>query len=152
MSVQAQRATVAAEARPMLTRAWIIWGLLVLVGAVLLVWTASSLPAGSPALRDHGAAGVGLFLAACGVLLVLAPLAYLMRSHVFRASWTGRAVEPRSYLRGLGTVWAVLAAAVVLGLVSVWVGHTLLPGLLPAGLAWLLLLPVRPDGDAVARG
>ncbi len=100
--------------------------------------------------REPNAWGYAFGLASGLWLMICVPLVYLIRSHVFRAAWVGRPVEPDSYLRGLCTVWGVIEIGALLGLLGCALGDNLVPAIMPAALAVALLLALRPDSTAVA--
>ena len=82
-------------------------------------------------------------------LALAAPVAYVLRSHCFRASWFGKPVDPESYVRGLITVWVVLEVVAILSLASCAASGSLLPGVLPGTLALILMALSGPSARAL---
>ncbi len=106
-----------AAAKTMLAATWRSWGLCVLAPSAWLAYAVWRLPMSGAGLQngDSGVVGAvsgpgwGWLVGLAVVWLALAgPAVFALRSYCFRALWDGRAVEPQSYLKGMGTVWAVL--------------------------------------------
>jgi len=135
----------AADAR----RALAVWcGLLVLSVAVSVLVVVAARHRGEAAM---GVAGWLVFGWAVAWLLLGVPAALVLRSHCFRLPWQGLKVEADSYLRGMLTVWGALVIGWMLSLLAVAVSGAVLPGLLPAGLAAMLLALTPPSGSAMAK-
>lgn len=143
------------HAKTALMASWRSWVLCVLAPGIWLVFVLVRLPVtaeGGVSSGGGSAAGVWL-VGLAGVWLALAgPAVFVVRSYCFRAGWDGRPVEPDSYLKGMGSVWAVLVFGAVLALMGCVVSGQWMPGIVVAGLAIGLILMVRPDGRALGLG
>ena len=93
--------------------------------------------------RPTGAAAAWMVVALAWLALVT-PLAMVLRSYVFRSAWTGEPVEPRSLVKGSTTLWVVLFIGAAIGLLGGLLTGDLLAGMLPASLAVILLVAMRP--------
>ena len=93
--------------------------------------------------RPRGAALAWMVVALAWLALVT-PLAMVLRSYVLRSAWTREPVEPRSLVKGTGTLWIVLFIGAALGLLGGLFTGDLLAALLPASLAVILLVAMRP--------
>lgn len=91
------------------------------------------------------------FIFAMAFLGVSVPLAFFAQGRAFRAYWQGQAVEPRKYLRGMITIWMSLEFSGLVALFGCWYTNTLLPNMLPAILAFMLFVPLWPNGHAMSR-
>jgi len=127
--------------------AWLWWVVLLLIPFVVFLGVVLSL------LASRGEANESLantfFILSLLWLAVTVPLAFALRSYCFRGFWEGRPVEPRSYLRGMVTVWLSMEIGGILALVGCWVSGTLMPCLLPAAVAFMLFTPFWPSGNAM---
>ncbi|MEM7682426.1 MAG: hypothetical protein AAF288_10770 [Planctomycetota bacterium] len=130
--------------------AWISWGVMLLTPAIwgLAIAMRSSF-LGQPAEASWVGWGAGVLAAAW--LAIATPTMLILRGYVLRAAWSGRPVDPDSYLRGLVGVWLTLEAGAVVALIGATVSGSAWPGLLPAMLAVLALSAIRPDASAVAE-
>ena len=134
-------------ARSMLKMSWRTWGMGVFVSAVWGVYAWVRLPAIGAAQEP---AGWGWLVGLAVVWLAVAgPVVFVLRSYCFRALWDGRVVEPRSYLKGMGSVWSVLLVGAVLALLGTVLSGQWLPGVVVAGVAVGLILLIRPDRRAL---
>ncbi len=150
-----------AAAKTMLAATWRSWGLCVLAPSAWLAYAVWRLPMSGAGLQngDSGVVGAvsgpgwGWLVGLAVVWLALAgPAVFALRSYCFRALWDGRAVEPQSYLKGMGTVWAVLVVGAVLALMGAVLSGQWLPGVVVAGVAVGLVLVIRPNGRALGLG
>lgn len=155
--VQSEEALAHGEAEEMtperaLRLAWIWWTVLLLLPAALFVVVMWALVFGVAPSRP----GVALttFLLSLVWLLIATPVAFLLRHHVFRAYWEGHTVDPRSYLKGMITIWLAPEIGGIIALLGVLLSGELLPGVLPAAVAFILFAPFWPSGRAMveARG
>lgn len=139
------------HAKSSLMAAWRSWVLCVLAPGIWLVFVLVRLPVTAEA--GSGSVAGGWLVGLAGAWLALAgPAMFAIRSYCFRAGWDGRPVEPDSYLKGMGSVWAVLVFGAVLALMGCVVSGQWMPGIVVAGLAIGLILLVRPDGRALGLG
>ncbi|MEM6749969.1 MAG: hypothetical protein AAGA57_04805 [Planctomycetota bacterium] len=130
--------------------AWVSWGVMVLTPAIWgLALALRSGFVGAPAEESWMGWGAGVVAAAW--LAIAVPLVLVLRGYVLRASWSGKPVDPDSYLRGLIGVWVTLEAGAVVALIGATVSGSAWPALLPAMLAVLALGAIRPDASAVAN-
>jgi hypothetical protein len=79
------------------------------------------------------------------------PAAFFWRSRSFRGYWSGQCVAPRDYLRGMMTIWIALELGGLLALVGCLITNSMLPNLLPALLAFMLFIPLWPNGHSMIR-
>jgi hypothetical protein len=130
-----------------LRSAWLWWVVLLLLPFALFLGVVLSL------LASEGEPNPGIantfFMVSLLWLLVTVPGAFALRSYCFRAYWEGRPVEPRSYLRGMITVWLSMEIGGILALLGCWASNSLMPCLLPAAVAFMLFTPFWPSGNAM---
>jgi hypothetical protein len=93
----------------------------------------------------------GWFIAALAFMLVGGPVAFGIRSRLFRSYWRGQGVSPRAYLQGMLCVWMVFEIGGVISLVGCLMSNSLLPCLLPALAAFMFFTPLFPNGRAMAH-
>jgi hypothetical protein len=130
--------------------AWIIWLILLTVPFLLflgVVWTLSS---GETAAKLVSGSQ-GWFLTAAVYLLVVVPVSFFWRGHVFKAYWSGKTVAPGKYLFGMVSVWMALEIGGIFSLVGCKVNDALLPNLLPALVAFMFFVTLWPSGRAMVR-
>ncbi|MEX0652894.1 MAG: hypothetical protein WD534_00280 [Phycisphaeraceae bacterium] len=134
--------------------AWIWWTVFLLTPAALFViamwWLVFAV--GEEGAAEHRLLGDVFFIASCIWLLVVTPAAFLLRYHLFKSYYEGRPVDPASYLKGMLTIWLAPEIGGIIALLGVLLSGSLLPGLLPAAVAFMLFTPFWPSGQAmVAR-
>jgi len=130
-----------------LTLAWAWWIVLLLIPFVLFLITMAALVSREDPGSD--ALSMGFFLASLLWLRTAIPGAFVLRSHCFKSYWQGRTVEPRSYLRGMVTVWLAMEIGGLIALTGCLVSGQLLPGLMSAAVAFMLFTPFWPSGHAM---
>ena len=91
------------------------------------------------------------FIGSIAFLVVAAPIAFAVRSRLFRSFWRGEGVNPRKYLTGMLVVWFTFEAGGLLSLTGCLLSNSLLPGLLPALAAFMFFTPLWPNGHAMSR-
>ena len=91
------------------------------------------------------------FVSAIVFQIVAGPIAFWLRSRLFRAYWRGEAVSPRHYLQGMLIVWITFELGGLLSLIGCLASNSLLPCLLPALAAFMFFTPVWPNGKAMVR-
>ena len=91
------------------------------------------------------------FIGSILFLLLAAPIAFAVRSRLFRSYWRGEAVAPRAYLAGMLIVWGTLEIGGLLSLVGCLMSNSMTPCILPAVAAFLFFAPLWPNGSAMAR-
>lgn len=79
------------------------------------------------------------------------PAAFFLQGRAFKGYWQGHCVDPRSYLRGMLSIWMSLELSGLLALVGCWVTGTMIPTMLPALVAFILFVPLWPNGHAMTR-
>ncbi|HEX7009869.1 MAG TPA: hypothetical protein VF184_07800 [Phycisphaeraceae bacterium] len=133
--------------------AWMAWTALLLTPFVLFVVTIAVI--GLSAWGDGGGGSAfvsNLFFAISMIwLLVAVPGAFVLRSHCFRAYWEGGTVDPRSYLRGMLTIWLAAEIGGIVALLGCLLSGMLMPCLLPAAVAFMLFTPFWPTGEAMVH-
>lgn len=130
--------------------AWIWWTVLLLTPAALFVIVVWALVFGE-AGEAQPALGQAFFFASSLWLLLAMPAAFLLRHHVFKSYWEGRTVDPASYLKGMLTIWLAPEVGGIIALLGVLLSRELLPGLLPAAVAFMLFTPFWPSGRAMVE-
>ncbi|XAM01338.1 hypothetical protein OT109_08075 [Phycisphaeraceae bacterium D3-23] len=145
------------HAKTMLMAAWRSWLLCVAAPGIWLVYVVVKLPPkaenliAGPESSIFGP-GNGMAFLAVAWLALAGPAAFVLRSYCFRATWDGRSVDPDSYLKGMGTIWAVLVVGAVLALFGCVLAGQWLPGLAVAGVAVAGVLVTRPNKQALGLG
>ena len=91
------------------------------------------------------------FITASIYLLIVVPVAFFWRGHVFKAYWSGRPVTPHKYVYGMLSVWLALVIGGIYSLIGCYVEHSLLPNLLPALVAFMFYVTLWPSGRAMVR-
>jgi hypothetical protein len=133
--------------RTALRLAWVTWVVFLIIPFFLflaIVWTLGmGEGAKLHANEDHW------FLGASAYLLVVVPLSFFWRGHVFKAYWTGQTIPPMSYLYGMLTMWAALEFGGIFSMLGCFVDHALLPNLLPALVAFMFYVTLWPSGRAM---
>jgi hypothetical protein len=91
------------------------------------------------------------FLGAILFELIAGPIAFTIRSRLFRSYWEGQAVAPRTYLHGMIIVWMAFELGGLLSLLGCLMSNSLVPCLLPAMGAFMFFASVYPNGRAMHR-
>ncbi len=128
--------------------AWIWWLSLLLAPCLLflvVVWASllGMMPDPKPAVA------IGFSIASLVWLLIAVPGAFVLRNYCFKSYWEGRTVEPRSYVRGMLTIWVAPEIGGLLALVGCMASGQWMPCLLPAAVAFVLFTPFWPSGRAM---
>jgi hypothetical protein len=132
--------------------AWLVWvGLLVIPFFVFLfvVWTLSGAGDGLGGVRRND--GELWFLIGSLYLVLVVPISFFWRGHVFKAYWSGHPVKPAEYLTGMISLWLALVVGGLFSLVGCLVSRSLLPDLLPALVAFMFFVTLWPSGRAMIR-
>lgn len=131
-----------------LWQAWLWWFTLLLLpffALIVVLWTVM--------LRGHPnpnpTLGNLFFSISLAWMLVMIPGAFVLRNYIFRAYWDGSVVDPRSYLKGMITIWLAPEIGGLIALIGCLISQTLLPGLLAAAVAFMLFVPFWPNGSAM---
>lgn len=95
--------------------------------------------------------GSAWFLFNMAYLAVSVPLAFFLRSRLFRKYYDGQGVEPRKYLLGMTVVWAVLVIGGILSMLGTYAAFMFAPNIIPALVAFVLYLTQWPKGHAMVR-
>ena len=135
--------------RDALQRSWIAWITFLVALTLFFLMVAGWVHESGEAAR-LGRGGFATLIAVGWLVVVVAVL--VLKSHVFRAAWNRRPAEPGAYHRGLITIWAVLQAGGVLGLIVSLVTGSLLTGGLLAALMIMLTAAIRPSRRALGVG
>ncbi|MFI4859485.1 MAG: hypothetical protein ACIAXF_02265 [Phycisphaerales bacterium JB063] len=141
----------------MLMAAWRSWLLCLVAPGVWLAYVLVNLPVRAESgpegpQSSFWGPGSGLILLAVAWLALAGAAAFILRSYCFRATWDGRPVEPESYLKGMGTIWAVLVVGAVIALVGSVRAGQWMPGVVVAGVALAGILITRPSKQALGLG
>jgi len=130
-------------------RAWLSFWVILLVPIVILMFAVSVISDPTNTARD----GVSMLFGVLSVawLAGTLPMAIWIRSYVFRAGWQGEPVDPESYLRGLVTIWTASGFGALLASIGCLVSHTLMPCVLPLGLALMIMCLITPRREAMAE-
>jgi hypothetical protein len=138
------------SARMAIRLAWLIWLVLLAIPFLFflgVVWTLS----GRESAGNLGHQSQMWFLTASVYLLVVVPVSFFWRGHVFKAYWSGKTVAPGKYLFGMISVWLALEIGGIFSLVGCKVNDSLLPNLLPALVAFMFFVTLWPSGRAMVR-
>jgi hypothetical protein len=130
--------------------AWLCWLVLLSVPALVFLGVMWSL-GGNEATPGNEAAADRWFLACMIYLAVAVPAAFFWRSRIFRHYWSGPAVSPKDYLKGMLIIWLTVELGGLASLIGCLVTHTLTPLLLPAIVAFMLFTPFWPSGRAMTN-
>lgn len=91
------------------------------------------------------------FIAGMIYMMIGPPLAFFIRSRLFRGYWSGRIIPPKNYLIGMITLWMSLEFGGLFALVGCLISGVLLPNLMTALLAFMFFLPLSPNGHSMTR-
>jgi hypothetical protein len=91
------------------------------------------------------------FIGAIAFLVIAAPIAFTIRSRLFRSYWRGQGVNPRDYLTGMLVVWLTFEIGGIISLIGCLVTNNLMPCLMPALAAFMFFTPLWPNGIAMSR-
>lgn len=91
------------------------------------------------------------FLGASAYLLVVVPLSFFWRGHMFKAYWSGQLIPPKKYLYGMLSMWAALVFGGIFSLLGCFADRSLLPNLLPALVAFMFYVTLWPSGRAMVK-
>jgi small-conductance mechanosensitive channel len=131
-----------------LKAAWLLWLGLVALPLVLLV---GALYASTRADVAAAAAANTWFWVLMILLGVGAPAAFFVREGLYARYRRGKLVNPARYLLGMVTVWLPLSLIAATAAVVSIMMRTLLPNIVPAGVALVILLCLWPTGRAMTR-
>jgi hypothetical protein len=81
---------------------------------------------------------------------VVVPASFFWRGHLFREYRRGGVVSPARYLLGMWSIWLPLALSGVLASCAAIATRTLLPNIVPAGLALGVFCFTWPTGHAMS--
>jgi hypothetical protein len=130
--------------------AWCCWLMLLSIPALVFLIVMWRMMDGDVSALD-GPASERWFLVTMAYLAIAVPSSFFLRSHVFKAYWSGQCVSPRSYLKGMLTVWLAIEIGGIMALLGCLLTDSLLPNLLPAMVAFILFIPFWPSGRAMTR-
>ena len=130
---------------------WLAWAMALCAPVIWLVYVLINLPMAVSQPQAAATSGIGRLLFGLSVawLALAGPVAFILRSHCFRATWDGRTVEPTSYYRGLTTIWAVLVLGAAATLYSSLLVGQAMPGGIVAIIAIALIGASKPNAKAV---
>jgi hypothetical protein len=134
--------------------AWITYVVLLFIPFLLFVgviWSAINSSGPSFASFSLNSPAVKWCIGSFAYLALVVPCAIFWRSHVFQAYWKGERVAPSAYLQGMLTVWIALEIGGILSLVGCLASDSMMPGLLPAAVAFVLFTPLWPSGRAMVN-
>ncbi len=130
--------------------AWCCWLMLLSIPALVFLIVMWRMMDGDVSGLD-GIASERWFLVTMAYLAIAVPSSFFLRSHVFKAYWSGQCVQPRNYLKGMLTVWLAIEIGGIMALMGCLMTDSLLPNLLPAMVAFMLFIPFWPSGRAMTR-
>lgn len=131
-----------------LRRAWVAWIGMLLFPAVVCVYVIWSVSRGSaPPKSEHSAQVWFVFAMAYMAIAIVG--AMFWRSRLFKSYWRGEKVSPGAFLKGSLILWIAIEIGGLLGLIACASTHGLLPNLIPAILAFVLLLIFYPTGRSM---
>jgi hypothetical protein len=122
-----------------LRRAWWTWGMLV-GGSVIALLVLL------PQVGAWGLEARAWALLPVLWLLMAVPATIAVYGQCFRGEWSaGPAVVPADYLRGIRSIWGVLAAGLALSVVACFLTGSVTPAIWPGVLMLMLLILARPS-------
>ena len=128
--------------------AWVIW--LVMLSLPLVVFLAMlALLFYQPGVAAHERVSGMFFVISLLWLAIAVPLGFFLRRRYFRPWWSGGIVPPTDYLRGMCAIWVAPEIGGLTALTGCIVSGTVVPNLVPAGIAFLLFVPFWPSGSAM---
>jgi hypothetical protein len=128
--------------------AWAAWMFLLVVPFFVFLWTVMMLD--RPDNRPPQLLATDVWFEISLIyLLVVVPVSFFWRGHIFRAYWTGQPVSPWKYLIGTLSVWFALEIGGIFSLFGCFYNHSLLPDLLPALVAFMFFVTLWPSGRAM---
>jgi len=128
--------------------AWVIWLVMLCLPLVVCLAMLALLFYQAGVVAHEGVGDV--FFVICLLWLAIAvPLGFFLRRRYFRPWWSGGTVPPTDYLRGMCAIWVAPEIGGLIALTGCIVSGTVIPNLLPAGIAFLLFAPFWPSGSAM---
>jgi hypothetical protein len=91
------------------------------------------------------------FIGSIAYMVIAAPIAFVIRSRLFRSYWRGEGVAPRAYLSGMLVVWFTFEIGGIVSLIGCLASNSLTPCLLPALAAFMFFTPLWPNGHAMSK-
>jgi hypothetical protein len=130
--------------------AWMIWLTLLVFPFLVLLCIVWKFANGEAAVRhdDHQT----WFLVSALCLLAVVPLSFFWRAHLFKSYYSGNPLRPHNYLLGMLWVWVALEIGGLVSLFGCLIDRSLLPGLLPALVAFMFFVTFYPTGRCMTRG
>ena len=83
---------------------------------------------------------------AVGLLVVVVPVAHIVRAQIYKAGWQGESINPNAHATGTLAYLALLEMAGVVGLIAVLLTGAWLPGIVPPAVAIILQAVNYPHG------
>jgi hypothetical protein len=90
-------------------------------------------------------------IASIAFMIIAGPIAFVIRSRLFKSYWRGEGVSPRHYLLGMLVVWFTFEIGGIVSLIGCLASNSLVPCLMPAIAAFIFFTPLFPNGHAMAR-
>lgn len=131
--------------------AWWSWFAMLILPFVLFLGVVVALNMNDDPSRVRPRVGSGWFVFNMAYLAVSVPLAFFVRSHLFKRYYNGQSVSTRHYLMGMMIVWIVLEIGGILSIAGTWFSGTFGPNIIPAVVAFVLFLTQWPKGNAIVR-
>jgi hypothetical protein len=128
--------------------AWISWLILGIIPFLLFVWMIWTLPSNN---TPQVTAGESWFVFSSIYLMIVVPVSFFWRGHIFKEYWAGRVVVPGKYLFGMIEVWCALVLGGVISVVGCMASGAIMPNLIPAMLAFMFYVTLFPSGRAMTR-
>jgi hypothetical protein len=128
--------------------AWAAWVVLLLLPYAILPFALHE-TVSAPASRSNPRVASAWFLGIMLCLFLALLFAVVWRIPKLRSYWLGDPVRPRRYLCGMATLWgALMICGVVAELVCASTA-TFVPNVLPAAVALLAYVILRPEGSVM---
>ena len=113
--------------------------------AVLLIRNCEESQQASSAVTD------AWFIGSIAYMVIAIPIAFAIRSRLFRSYWQGEGVAPRDYLAGMLVVWFTFEIGGIVSLIGCLASHSLTPCILPALASFMFFTPLWPNGSAMSE-
>ncbi len=90
-----------------------------------------------------------LFIMSIVLPILTIPIGLFARGQVFKRNWQGDVITPQGYVTGNVIAWACCEAPIFFSLIVCLMARTFWPYVIPAGVGWLVMLLLWPNGRAM---